>query len=560
MRNTICIILGLGMSFGSLAQDGSWYYTHEMTTPEVVKFEPQKRMVYTVKNTLDVERKNCPVVIHRDEFPIPDIHEMWITIVDPSLPSYEGPDETVLSIYGGHQLRAEVHGHAIFHQLDDLDKDGIWDELFFQTDLKPKEEKLIYIYLGENIQGWNKHATHANVGSYCRHQMPFWESENVGWKIWFANCVDVFAKRKPQLIAQHLYMENLDGYGVAEINQEWGSDIQGVAGTMGGGAICLFEHPDHPDSISLPRFTPTQAKLAPESSLWNAGQISDTRYAYEVVVNGPLRSMIKIKTMNWKSGSGTYALEQYYTVYAEQSYSTCQVVYSDFSPLKSGVKMGCGIRKKPGEEALFQKGGVLISSGPEQIKDPEKIDERADWFVPFIGKALVVKDQYQPEYQFTPNSGGNHTFKVSPDVNNSFEYMLFAAWSEGAVYNTQKDFEAYVQQSAMEYDHPLEIDFVKVEKKGSGDAYSETWKIDNLELIGGHKVSVIGDPEVLITDMGKAVKFDGDGDLLLVDFNPIGDAAAFTVEVVFKPNASYPENIAPRFIHIQDPEGYPCGT
>ena len=283
-----------------------------------------------------MERKNHPVVISRDEFPMPDIHEMWITIVDPSLPSYEGPDEEVLAIYGGHQLLAEVHGHAVFHQLDDLDKDGIWDELFFQTDLKPNEEKLIYIYMGENIQGWNKHSTHANVGSYCRHQMPFWESENVGWKIWFANCVMYLPKGNLILMSQHLYMENLDGYGVSEINQDWGSDIQSVAGTMGGGAICLFEYPDKPDSISLPRFTPTREKMAPES-FWNAGQISDTRYAYEVVVNGPVRSMIKIKTMNWNSGAGSYELEQYYSVYAHQSYSTCRVVYKDFQPRKAGV-------------------------------------------------------------------------------------------------------------------------------------------------------------------------------------------------------------------------------
>ncbi len=466
MRTLIHILVGLMVVSGLSAQEGSWYYTHQTSEPEKTKFEPAARLVYTLKNTLDVERKNHPVVISRDEFPMPDIHEMWITIVDPSLPSYEGPDEEVLTIYGGHQLLAEVHGHAVFHQLDDLDKDGIWDELFFQTDLKPNEEKLIYIYLGENIQGWNKHSTHANVGSYCRHQMPFWESENVGWKIWFANCCDVYAKRKPGLMSNHLYMENLDGYGVSEINPDWGSDIQSVAGTMGGGAICLFEHPDKPDSISLPRFTPTREKMAPES-LWNAGQISDTRYAYEVVVNGPVRSMIKIKTMNWISGSGSYNLEQYYTVYAHQSYTTCQVVYKDFQPRKAGVRMGCGIKKKPGEENLYQKGGVLISSGAEQIKDPEDIDERDAWLMPFIGKAIVVKDKYQPEYQFTEGAGGSHTFKVTPDSKNRFEYMLFAAWSEGAVYNNQEDFEAYVQQTSVEFNYPIEIDFVNIDQKSN---------------------------------------------------------------------------------------------
>ena len=464
IRITLCNVLALTLVTGAFAQDQNWYYTHENDTPEIPKFEPRSRMVYTIKNTLDIERKNCPVIIRRKDFPLPDIHEMWITVVDPGLPSYEGPDEKTLSMYGGHQLRAEVHGHAVFHQLDDIDKDGIWDELFFQTDLKPGEEKKIYIYLGENIQGWNKHATHANIGSYCRHQMPFWESENVGWKIWFANCVDVYAKRKPLLISQHLYMDNLDGYGVSVINRDWGSDIQGVAGTMGGGAICLYEHPDTPDQVSLPRYTPVKMKLAPES-LWNAGQISDTRYAYEVVVNGPVRSMIKIKTMNWNTGSGSYELEQYYSVYAGQSYSTCRVAYTQFQPKSSGVLMGCGIRKKPGEEEVYQQGGVLISSGPELIRDPEKIDERDDFLVPFIGKALVVKDSYSPEYQYTEDAGGNHTFKIVPDSENRFEYILFAAWSEGAVYNTQEEFEQYVQQTALEFNHPLVINFHRMEQK-----------------------------------------------------------------------------------------------
>lgn len=82
----------------------------------------------------------------------------------------------------------------------------------------------------------------------------------------------------------------------------------------------------------------------------------------------------------------------------------------------------------------------------------------------------------------------------------------------------------------------------------------ETWEIDNLERIGGHEVTIVGDPEVVETNIGKAVHFDGDGDLLLVDHNPIGKATTFTVEVVFRQDACYPENTDPRFIHIQDPD------
>ena len=465
MKKVSWLLVALCMAIGINAQEENWYYTHETSDPGQVSFVPFERLEYVIQNTLDIERKNCPVVILRSEFPMPDIHEMWITIVDPSLPPYKGPDAETLKVYGGHQLRAEINGHAIYHQLDDLDKDGIWDELFFQTDLKPGEEKVIYIYIGENIQGWNKHYTHANIGSYCRHQMPFWESENVGWKIWFANCCDVYGKRKPLLMSQHLYMDNLDGYGVSVINHNWGSDIQSVDLTMGGGAICLFEFPEKPDSISLPRHTPVKMKKTPENSRWNAGQISDTRYAYEVIVNGPIRSIMKIKTMNWKTGNGSYDLEQYYTVYAHQSYSTCNVKYTNFFPFIPGVQMGCGIRKKPGEEQLYLDGGILVSSGPEIVRDPEMIDERADWLLPFIGKALVVKDKFKPEYQYTRFMDGQHTFRVTPDKQNRYEYAIFAAWSEGVIYNNREDFEAYVISTALELNNPVKTIFVKKERK-----------------------------------------------------------------------------------------------
>lgn len=80
------------------------------------------------------------------------------------------------------------------------------------------------------------------------------------------------------------------------------------------------------------------------------------------------------------------------------------------------------------------------------------------------------------------------------------------------------------------------------------------WQIDSLTEIGGHPVTVSGNPQLVDTELGTAVQFDGEEDLLLVDHNPIGGAKEFTVEVLFKQAPSYPYNTTPRFIHIQDPE------
>ena len=214
----------------------------------------------------------------------------------------------------------------------------------------------------------------------------------------------------------------------------------------------------------MPRFTPTKLETVPKSN-WNAGQISDTRYAYEVIVNGPVRSIIKIKGMNWNTGHGSYAYEQYYTVYAKQSYTASKVIFTTFSADKPGVKMGAGFRKKPEENHFVQEGGIIISSGPEAIKDPENIDDRKKHKVEFIGTALIVKDSYKPEYQYVSDHKGNHTFRIDAAKDNSFEFMLSSAWSEGAVYNNKKDFTDYIRKTSREYNSPVQSNFIQIQKK-----------------------------------------------------------------------------------------------
>ena len=107
---------------------------------------------------------------------------------------------------------------------------------------------------------------------------------------------------------------------------------------------------------------------------------------------------------------------------------------------------------------------MIISSGPEGIRDPEKIDDREDYQVDFIGSALLVKDIYQPVYQFVSSHEGNHTFKVTPQQN-SYEFLLSSAWSEGAVYNNKKDFTDYIIKTEREFNNPLQVQFAGTDEK-----------------------------------------------------------------------------------------------
>ena len=75
------------------------------------------------------------------------------------------------------------------------------------------------------------------------------------------------------------------------------------------------------------------------------------------------------------------------------------------------------------------------------------------------------------------------------------------------------------------------------------------WKIDSLERIGGHKVTVEGAPKVIQTPAGKAVEFHSGKDALFLDLHPLEGALTFTWEVIFRPDSGGPAE--QRFFHFQ---------
>jgi hypothetical protein len=82
---------------------------------------------------------------------------------------------------------------------------------------------------------------------------------------------------------------------------------------------------------------------------------------------------------------------------------------------------------------------------------------------------------------------------------------------------------------------------------------SETWTFDRLDKINGHAVSLLGQPRVVETPLGKAVQFDGDDDAMYVANHPLGGATEFTWEAIFRPDGG---SVEQRWFHLseQDPK------
>ena len=75
------------------------------------------------------------------------------------------------------------------------------------------------------------------------------------------------------------------------------------------------------------------------------------------------------------------------------------------------------------------------------------------------------------------------------------------------------------------------------------------WTFDRLENIGGHKTSVLGQPKIIDSPIGKAVEFDGVDDALFIDNHPLAGAKTFTWEAIFRPDGGEREQ---RWFHLSE--------
>ncbi len=81
----------------------------------------------------------------------------------------------------------------------------------------------------------------------------------------------------------------------------------------------------------------------------------------------------------------------------------------------------------------------------------------------------------------------------------------------------------------------------------SGD--TAVWRFDRLDNIGGHKTTVLGQPRIIDSPLGKAVEFDGVDDALFIDHHPLAGARTFSWEAVFRPDGGQTEQ---RWFHLSE--------
>lgn len=333
-------------------------------------------------------------------------------------------------------LVISVEGDTVPAQLDDLDGDKTWDELFFVVDLPANGTKS---YSLEWVKDDPKFTvrTSARFGKrssadtpvepavsetlyasdlpkslgFQRYQTdgPSWENDKIGFRDYLdgRNAKDLFGKKAPFMSPENVGINN---EGAVEDNYhvmaDWGRDILAVGNSVGIGGYALMAGDE------LMRLGVTV-----DDSVNNVEKTT-----FRIMAEGPVRSVLSYHFENWHPDGRSYHVDETTSIwpgmYAYQNSVT-------FSGLKGDENLMIGLvsinNQNPLEELKVNDQWVVLLTHDMQTYDRQ-------WW---LGLALIVPRDLYLGYTEAPKTGQlSNTFlaKLKAENDKPVTYYAAAGW------------------------------------------------------------------------------------------------------------------------------------
>jgi hypothetical protein len=344
-------------------------------------------------------------------------------------------------------------GETLPTQLDDLTGDGQWDEMVFLVTIPPHRKhgvNLVFVDPADfpvfekrtNIRMAKiENENYIEMDSARRlsieegqasgvYQMegPGWENDVVGFRNYFdaRNGMDIFGKFIPDMV--------LDRVGINEdyhFKQDWGQDILRVGTSLGAGSLAIEKDGQ-------------LYRVAPEAE-----------GTFEIVTEGPVRSILRLKFNDWEVAGQTLDLVHDIYIYAGKWYYSSTVY---FPGLDGDLTLVTGITTIDlGDRDAFMKdhqGKVttVATFGP-QAYDYEN-----------LGLAVLLDNEY---FSGIGRVGAdapdiNNTVLVKMNVNdyNPVSFRFYSGWELSFErFATEEGFMEFIEKEADKMANPLVVSF-----------------------------------------------------------------------------------------------------
>ncbi|WP_163716037.1 DUF4861 domain-containing protein [Mangrovibacterium lignilyticum] len=364
-------------------------------------------------------------------------------------------------------LIISTEGDTIASQLDDLNGDGQWDELFFVTDLNASSTKAFTF-------GWTDKSpkytirTSARFGKrrsadtpvepatsevilpndlpksigFQKYQTdgPSWENDKVGFRHYLdgRNAKDLFGKRaaymSPENVGINANGEVEDNYHVME---DWGRDILAVGNSVGLGGYTL-----------LVNEKPLRLGVLVTDSVNNVDKTT-----FHIVTEGPVKSVLAYNYEGWKPAENrNYEVKETTSIWPGM-YAYQNTV--EFSNLKGDETLAIGLvnihNQNPLEEIPVNVEWMVLLTHDMQTYD------RGWW----LGMAIIVPRAIYEGCTEAPKTGqltNSFLAKLKVENNKPVTYYAAAGWELSDERFKDRDFwKAYVENLVQQLSAKVDI-------------------------------------------------------------------------------------------------------
>ncbi|MFB9109677.1 DUF4861 domain-containing protein [Flavobacterium gyeonganense] len=324
-------------------------------------------------------------------------------------------------------------------QVNDLDGDGKWDELFFVADFSAKEKKTVELkwsdvdpkYVVKTSARFGKreaenlpvqpateevllaNQVYKKLG-FQKYQTdgPTWENDKVGFRHYLdgRNCKDVFGKRTPGITPENV---GINSKGAVEDNyhqmHDWGRDIFPVGTSAGLGGYGLI----------------VGNEINRLGILINDTINNVEKTTFKIVSEGPVNSVLSYKYQNWQASGNKYQVQETASIW----------------PGMYGYKNTVSLNGLKGNETLTIAFSNINNQNPLQVVDSgdyvcfilhDKLTYERQWI---LGTAIIIPKEAYKGYIEAPKTGkltNSYLIKVSTKNNQPISYYPIAGWELSA--------------------------------------------------------------------------------------------------------------------------------
>lgn len=327
-------------------------------------------------------------------------------------------------------------------QVNDLDGDGVWDELFIVANFTAAEKKTVQLkWVNEapkfpirtSVRFGKREAknlpvqpateevlmanqVHKALG-FQKYQTdgPSWENDKVGFRHYLdgRNSKDVFGKKTPAITPENV---GISSTGAVEDNyhemHDWGRDVFPVGNSAGLGGYALLVNNEI-----------TRLGIINADTLNNIEKTT-----FKIVAEGPVNSLLNYNYNNWKASGNNYQVNE------------TTSIWPGMYAYKNSVKIK-GITGK--ETFLVALSNINNQNGLKVIEvgkwvcliQHDSLTYKREWI---MGTAIIVPKKDYLGYIEAPKTGqlsDSYFAKMKIVENTSVRYYAVAAWELSADQN-----------------------------------------------------------------------------------------------------------------------------